>query len=90
LPFVFFFRSVQRTHESGTLKPTKRYIDDSSVRSIEADGIDTTKSKRRFKKKSGQTRKSQTSWRPERRRQPFTAVNATDVWQQLRATKVPA
>jgi len=71
-------RHQRRTHKSGAREPAKRFTDYSSVSSVEADGIDTTKSKRRFNEKSGQTRKSQTSGvqndagsHPERSTQPM-------------------
>ena len=82
-------RHQRRASQSGTLEPAIR-INDSIQVFVQLKRIASTPQKRRrFNEKSGQTRKSQNSGRPERRRRPSRAVNTTDVWQQIRAAKVP-
>jgi len=56
---------------------------------MQASQTDTTNSKRRFKGNPGQTRKSQNSVRPQRRRRLSRAVNTTDGWQQICAVNMP-
>ena len=86
---VNFARQQQRTRKGGTREPAKHFTDSSGVRPGVEVRPTPPQSERRVNRNSGQTRKSQNSVRPQRRRRLSRAVYATDGWQQRCAANMP-